>query len=92
MNTQEIIRRYTKSSGYGGSYATLASSLGSLTWDRPLYSDYQLLLRYLLLRLQTVIPLLELRLLCSLGGLGVFWYSYLFDLFEDSQFIWPQGK
>ena len=51
-------------------------------------SDYRLLLRYLLLSLQTVIPLLELRLLCSLGGLGVFWYLYLFGLRESEYAAW----
>ncbi|XP_078432211.1 2-oxoadipate dioxygenase/decarboxylase, chloroplastic/amyloplastic-like [Wolffia australiana] len=42
---QETIRKYTKISGNDNSYATLASSLGSLTWNRPLYSEYQILLR-----------------------------------------------
>ncbi|CAA6666220.1 unnamed protein product [Spirodela intermedia] len=42
---QETIRNYTKTSGCGGDYAALASAMGSLTWDRPFYSDYQRLLR-----------------------------------------------
>lgn len=39
--TQEIIRKYTESSGDGNKYAALASSLGHLTWKRPLYSEFQ---------------------------------------------------
>uniref|UniRef100_A0A1D1ZFY6 2-oxoadipate dioxygenase/decarboxylase n=1 Tax=Anthurium amnicola TaxID=1678845 RepID=A0A1D1ZFY6_9ARAE len=42
---QEVIRKYTKISSRGNTYAALASALGSLTWERPLYTDYQLLLR-----------------------------------------------
>ncbi|XP_054825297.1 uncharacterized protein LOC129322875 [Prosopis cineraria] len=40
---QEIIRRYTSTSGVGHKYAALASSLGILTWDKPSYSDFQTL-------------------------------------------------
>lgn len=43
--SQEIIRKYTKTSGSGNKYAALASSLGSLTWEKPLCSDYQQLSR-----------------------------------------------
>ncbi|KAJ1386028.1 hypothetical protein SESBI_41159 [Sesbania bispinosa] len=39
--TQEIIRKYTGSSGSGNKYAALASSLGLLTWEKPLYSEFQ---------------------------------------------------
>lgn len=39
--TQEIIRKYTESSGKGNQYAALASSLGLLTWEKPLYSEFQ---------------------------------------------------
>ncbi|KAK7309569.1 hypothetical protein RJT34_06407 [Clitoria ternatea] len=39
--TQEVIRKYTESSGDGKKYAALASSLGHLTWDKPLYSEFQ---------------------------------------------------
>ncbi|XP_043704415.1 uncharacterized protein LOC122654403 isoform X2 [Telopea speciosissima] len=42
---QEIIRKYTKISGSGNKHAALASALGSLTWERPLYSDFQQLAR-----------------------------------------------
>ncbi|KAI4314211.1 hypothetical protein L6164_027145 [Bauhinia variegata] len=38
---QEIIRKYTKTSGDGYKYAALASSLGLLTWERPLYSEFK---------------------------------------------------
>ncbi|KAB1994100.1 hypothetical protein ERO13_D13G068200v2 [Gossypium hirsutum] len=38
---QEIIRKYTKKSGSGNKYAALASALGSLTWEKPLYSEFQ---------------------------------------------------
>ncbi|MQL70631.1 hypothetical protein Taro_002937 [Colocasia esculenta] len=41
----EVIKNYTKLSGSGSNYAALASALGTLTWDRPSYSEYQLLLR-----------------------------------------------
>lgn len=43
--TQEIIRKYTESSGNGKKYAALASSLGHLTWEKPLYSEFQQLAR-----------------------------------------------
>ncbi|TKY69727.1 hypothetical protein E2542_SST06009 [Spatholobus suberectus] len=39
--TQEIIRKYTELSGDGNKYAALASSLGHLTWEKPLYSEFQ---------------------------------------------------
>ncbi|XVE53293.1 hypothetical protein DITRI_Ditri02bG0192600 [Diplodiscus trichospermus] len=39
--TQEIIRKYTEKSGSGNKYAPLASALGSLTWEKPLYSEFQ---------------------------------------------------
>ncbi|XP_042426911.1 uncharacterized protein LOC122014649 [Zingiber officinale] len=42
---QEIIRKYIKASANGYEYATLASTLGCLTWETPSYSDYQLLSR-----------------------------------------------
>ncbi|KAJ4974933.1 hypothetical protein NE237_008107 [Protea cynaroides] len=42
---QEIIRKYTKISGSGNKHAALASALGSLTWERPLYSEFQQLAR-----------------------------------------------
>ncbi|XP_042510575.1 uncharacterized protein LOC122085996 [Macadamia integrifolia] len=42
---QEIIRKYTKISGSGNKYAALASALGSLTWERPLHSEFQQLAR-----------------------------------------------
>ncbi|MBA0782845.1 hypothetical protein Gotri_000668 [Gossypium trilobum] len=38
---QEIVRKYTKKSGSGNKYAALASALGSLTWEKPLYSEFQ---------------------------------------------------
>uniref|UniRef100_A0A2N9EC49 2-oxoadipate dioxygenase/decarboxylase n=1 Tax=Fagus sylvatica TaxID=28930 RepID=A0A2N9EC49_FAGSY len=43
--TQEIIRKYTELSGSGNKHAALASSLGSLTWGKPLYSEFQQLAR-----------------------------------------------
>lgn len=45
-NLQEVIRKYTEKSKIGKNYASLASSLGSLTWQKPSYSDFQLLARY----------------------------------------------
>ena len=39
--TQEIIKKYTASSGNGNQYAALASSLGLLTWEKPSYSEFQ---------------------------------------------------
>ncbi|OIW04733.1 hypothetical protein TanjilG_08616 [Lupinus angustifolius] len=39
--TQDIIKKYTGSSGKGNKYAALASSLGLLTWEKPLYSEFQ---------------------------------------------------
>ncbi|KAH7657404.1 Glyoxalase/Bleomycin resistance protein/Dihydroxybiphenyl dioxygenase protein [Dioscorea alata] len=43
--SQEIIRKYTQLSGGGYKHAALASTLGCLTWGKPLYSDYELLSR-----------------------------------------------
>lgn len=42
---QEIIRKYIKTSGSGNKYAAVASTLGTLTWQKPFYSDYQNLSR-----------------------------------------------
>ncbi|KAK1312747.1 hypothetical protein QJS10_CPA07g00384 [Acorus calamus] len=42
---KEVIRKYTNTSGSGNKHAALASALGSLTWEKPLYSDYQQLSR-----------------------------------------------
>lgn len=42
---QEIIKKYIKTSGSGNKHAALASSLGSLTWENPLHSDFQELAR-----------------------------------------------
>ncbi|KAJ4831796.1 hypothetical protein Tsubulata_017007 [Turnera subulata] len=42
---QEIIKKYIKLSGNGYKHASLASSLGSLTWKEPLYSEFQTLAR-----------------------------------------------
>ncbi|XP_011034214.1 PREDICTED: uncharacterized protein LOC105132417 [Populus euphratica] len=38
---QEIIEKYIETSGSGYKHATLASALGSLTWKKPLFSDFQ---------------------------------------------------
>ncbi|KAJ6688983.1 hypothetical protein OIU85_005406 [Salix viminalis] len=38
---QEIIEKYIGTSGSGYKHATLASALGSLTWKKPLFSDFQ---------------------------------------------------
>ncbi|ONK70800.1 uncharacterized protein A4U43_C04F1670 [Asparagus officinalis] len=43
--SQEIIRKYVKISGNGNKYAALASTLGHLTWEKPIFSDYQQLAR-----------------------------------------------
>ncbi|KAL2904373.1 Pyridoxal 5'-phosphate synthase subunit PdxT [Bienertia sinuspersici] len=42
---QEIIKKYTGMSGYGNKYAALASAHGSLTWEKPLHSEFQQLAR-----------------------------------------------
>ncbi|KAJ0988061.1 hypothetical protein J5N97_006417 [Dioscorea zingiberensis] len=42
---QEVIRKYTQLSCGGYKHAALASTLGCLTWGKPLYSDYELLSR-----------------------------------------------
>ncbi|KDO82768.1 hypothetical protein CISIN_1g016038mg [Citrus sinensis] len=44
---QEIIRKYTETSGSGKKHAALASALGSLTWGKPLYSEFQQLARHI---------------------------------------------
>ncbi|XP_062111703.1 2-oxoadipate dioxygenase/decarboxylase, chloroplastic [Humulus lupulus] len=43
--TQEIIKKYIEVSGSGNRHAALASALGSLTWEKPLYSEFQQLAR-----------------------------------------------
>ncbi|XP_030484458.2 2-oxoadipate dioxygenase/decarboxylase, chloroplastic [Cannabis sativa] len=43
--TQEIIRKYIEVSGSGNRHAALASALGSLTWEKPLNSEFQQLVR-----------------------------------------------
>lgn len=43
--TQDIIRKYTEISGSGNKHAALASALGSLTWEKPLHSEFQQLAR-----------------------------------------------
>lgn len=43
--SQEVIRKYIKTSGNGNQHAAIASALGCLTWERPLYSDHQQLAR-----------------------------------------------
>ncbi|CBI32019.3 unnamed protein product, partial [Vitis vinifera] len=42
---QEIIRKYTEISGSGNKHAALASAQGFLTWEKPLYSEFQQLAR-----------------------------------------------
>lgn len=42
---QEVIRKYTDISGSGYKHAALASALGSLTWEKPLHSEFQQLAR-----------------------------------------------
>ncbi|KAF6983334.1 hypothetical protein CFC21_001542 [Triticum aestivum] len=43
--SQEIIRKYIKTSANGNKYAVLASTFGELTWEKPTYSDFQVLSR-----------------------------------------------
>ncbi|KAJ0038395.1 hypothetical protein Pint_23157 [Pistacia integerrima] len=45
FNIQEIIKKYTEASGSGNKHAALASALGSLTWGKPLHSEFQQLAR-----------------------------------------------
>lgn len=42
---QKIIEKYTKLSGNGFVHAALSSALGCLTWEKPSYSEFQLLAR-----------------------------------------------
>lgn len=42
---QEIIKKYVEISASGYKHAALASALGSLTWKKPLYSEFQQLAR-----------------------------------------------
>ncbi|XP_034201638.1 uncharacterized protein LOC117616427 isoform X2 [Prunus dulcis] len=41
----DIIKKYTGISGSGNKHAALASALGSLTWEKPLHSEFQQLAR-----------------------------------------------
>ncbi|CAL1357310.1 unnamed protein product [Linum trigynum] len=42
---QEIIRKYVEISSSGYKYAALASALGTLTWKKPMHSEFQQLAR-----------------------------------------------
>uniref|UniRef100_A0A0A0KJ38 2-oxoadipate dioxygenase/decarboxylase n=1 Tax=Cucumis sativus TaxID=3659 RepID=A0A0A0KJ38_CUCSA len=43
--TQDIIRKYTECSCNGNKHAALAGALGSLTWEKPLHSEFEQLAR-----------------------------------------------
>ncbi|RCV42630.1 hypothetical protein SEVIR_9G230300v4 [Setaria viridis] len=43
--SQEIIHKYIRTSGKGNKHAALASISGELTWETPIYSDFQVLSR-----------------------------------------------
>uniref|UniRef100_A0A0E0M8E5 2-oxoadipate dioxygenase/decarboxylase n=1 Tax=Oryza punctata TaxID=4537 RepID=A0A0E0M8E5_ORYPU len=43
--SQDIIHKYIRTSGKGNKHATLASTSGELTWEKPIYSDFQVLSR-----------------------------------------------
>lgn len=43
--TQKIIKRYTEASPSGNKYAALSSAMGSLTWEKPLSSEFEQLAR-----------------------------------------------
>ncbi|CAN6310891.1 unnamed protein product [Urochloa humidicola] len=45
VQSQEIIHKYIKTSGRGNKHAALASISGELTWEKPIYSDFQVLSR-----------------------------------------------
>ncbi|ONM06042.1 hypothetical protein ZEAMMB73_Zm00001d032781 [Zea mays] len=42
---KEIIHKYIKTSGNGNNHAAIASTSGELTWEKPIYSDFQILSR-----------------------------------------------
>jgi hypothetical protein len=46
LSVQEIIHKYIKTSGNGNNHAAIASTSGELTWEKPIYSDFQILSRY----------------------------------------------
>lgn len=46
FSMQDIIRKYTNISDRACNHAALASALGSLTWEKPLHSEFQRLARY----------------------------------------------
>jgi len=46
FSVQEIIHKYIKTSGKGNKHAAVASISGELTWEKPIYSDFQVLSRY----------------------------------------------
>ncbi|CAN8311502.1 unnamed protein product [Cochlearia groenlandica] len=39
--TQDVIRKYTETSPNGKNYAALSSALGTLTWEKPLSSEFE---------------------------------------------------
>lgn len=45
QQAQDIIRKYTAMSGNGNKHAALASAVGSLTWEKPSYTEFQQLAR-----------------------------------------------
>lgn len=46
FSMQDIIKKYTNISDRACNHAALASALGSLTWEKPLHSEFQKLARY----------------------------------------------
>lgn len=46
---QDVIRKYTEASPNGKNYAALSSALGTLTWEKPLSSEFEQLARYMIL-------------------------------------------
>lgn len=45
-------------SGNGNKHAALASALGSLTWEKPSYTDFQQLAKYCIAGLYYYLPLI----------------------------------
>ncbi|XP_023645015.1 uncharacterized protein LOC17896649 [Capsella rubella] len=43
--TQDVIKKYTQASPNGKKYAALSSALGTLTWEKPLSSEFEQLAR-----------------------------------------------
>lgn len=59
-----MIRKYTQASPNGNKYAALSSALGTLTWEKPLSSEFEQLARYIILILLVLLDQARVLTMC----------------------------